>query len=79
VHRRAFLVFADMAKEMVTEAGSEGDAVWRTAMAELDQDRGEIEAEVIADGGVALDFGHEWAAFLVEVKRLCTGREPATV
>jgi hypothetical protein len=67
-HRRAFVVLADMVNEMVAEAEPHGEGVCRMAMAELDRDRADTEAEVIADGGV-LDVAHEWAAFLAEMDR----------
>ena len=65
VHARALVNFVEMVNEM-TEGAAEARgavAVWRTAITELDRDRGEIEADVLAHHGHVV-VEHEWAAFL---------------
>jgi len=63
VHAQALVVFADMVSEMLTEAGPDGEEVWRAAVAELERDRSEIEAEFLGHHGLVV-VGHEWAAFV---------------
>jgi hypothetical protein len=65
VHARAVVTAIDMVAEMTVAAahGQHAAALWLIAIAELDRDRGEIEADVCAHHGFVVPE-HEWAAFL---------------
>jgi hypothetical protein len=69
VHARALRSLIEMVNEMVEEAaGCEPRVLLAAAVAELDRDRGEIEADVLADG-VLIEVEHEWAAFVGYLER----------
>jgi hypothetical protein len=54
----------EMVAEMIDEAeGHDPDELWHVAVAKLDRDRGEIEADVVAHHGFVAPE-HEWGAFL---------------
>jgi len=64
VHARTARNFIEMVAEMITAAsGDNPDTLWLMAISELDRDRGEIEADVLAHHGFVVPE-HEWAAFL---------------
>jgi hypothetical protein len=67
---RAFVSVIEMVSEMIEEAvGREPEMLWQMAVIELDRDRGEIEADVLAQHGHVV-FEHEWGAFLAYVEQL---------
>jgi hypothetical protein len=64
VHRRGLVTAFEIIAEMIEEAGGhDTDALWLMAISELDHDRGEIEADVLAHHGFVV-IEHEWGLFL---------------
>lgn len=65
VHARDVGTAVEMAAEMIGEAadGHDADVLWLMAFAELDRDRGGIEADALAHHGYVVPE-HEWRAFL---------------
>jgi len=62
VHVRTAKNFIEMVAEMIEESdGHDADELWHETFAELDRDRAEIEADVLAHHGFVV-VEHEWAA-----------------
>jgi hypothetical protein len=72
VQARAAKDFLRYVAEDIDKAGvgcDQADALWVRAIAELDRDRGEIEADVLAHHGFVVPE-HEWGAFVEWVGRV---------
>jgi hypothetical protein len=82
VYARDVATAVEMVAEMIAKAvGYEPEMLWQMAVAELDQDRGEIEADVLAHHGYVV-VEHEWPLFVAWVERgaarkLCGGERIA--
>ena len=57
-----------MVNEMTAEADDHNAEVWHGALAELDGDRAEIDADVLEHHGFVV-AEHEWPAFLAWVEQ----------